>query len=532
LSVVVGLTLSLAVLSGPARLRAASSVVALWSAVSPSFGGLGGAREFADTTAASTGFTSVPTVRALLKAPRWIAAANKTGGAVEAQAAPKDRSALAVVGLPVDVEHAMLSTSKVESFCVGPDRAEQGTFSLCKDAKQIYGGIADCQAPKNSTEENLCLEDDKHLASGVQYNLCDFDEDCWHSTAVAIVAGGSQMQPSIFALPGEQASADFHDDTFLHLARADYEEFVSDGDEKKTTFKEFLGKRFPGFGDILNVTMPIAVIPYGGYATKKAYITRQMIFDRGVHAGGPLLAVNVFSRFESAVECDAHHKGTPCVLTTMAAQQEALRHMLSDFAGPKSQSSPGSTHPSLGAIVIVAGGELTGRRCDDTAMAKLIGELRRHGVLTFVPVGNDGDATKVRFPACASEAVSIGSLTRDGAIAAFSNGSKTGMVALYVDGETIVLPIRGPRFLNDTGTGMLHPREPTDQYDAYLAGGTLLSAAVASGVFLNLRERYPTVPTEAIVSALKANRSSARPAFSEVNEQAAERMLAGHEGQH
>ena len=89
------------------------------------------------------------------------------------------------------------------------------------------------------------------------------------------------MQPSIFALPGEQASADFHDDTFLHLARADYEEFVSDGDEKKTTFKEFLGKRFPGFGDILNVTMPIAVIPYGGYATKKAYITRQMIFDRG-----------------------------------------------------------------------------------------------------------------------------------------------------------------------------------------------------------------------------------------------------------
>jgi hypothetical protein len=309
-----------------------------------------------------------------------------------------------------------------------------------------------------------------------------------------------------------------------------FSESQSDSDEK-TSFKDFLAERFPGFDSILNVTMPIAVIPYDGYSTKKAYITRQMIIDHGMHPGGPLLAVNVFSRFESAVECDAHQKQSPCVLTTIAAQEEALRHILSDVMGPASVASPGNAHSPVGAIVIVAGGELTERRCNDTTMARLIGELRRRGVPTFVPVGNDGDPAKVRFPACASDAVSIGSLTRDGAIADFSNGSKTGMVALYVDGETVVLPIRGPRFLLNTEVGIGTPRAPGDQYNAYLAGGTLLGAAVASGVFLNLRERHPTLSTEAILDAFKANRSSTRAPFAEINEQAAEQALAGHAGQ-
>jgi hypothetical protein len=528
--IVIGLILSLAVMSGPARLRAASTVIAVWSAVSPGFGGMGGAGEFRNISAASTGFTSVPTARALIKAPRWVAAV-KTAVPAGAQTASSNNLALAVVGLPVDVQHEMLRNTKLESFCLAPQSADQGTFSLCKDAKQLYGSFADCRNPKNQTEENICY--DKHLASSVSYNLCDFDEDCWHSTAVSIVAVGSRTQQNVFARPGQQARAEFRDNTFLKLARADYKEFSESQEEGdgKTSFKDFMAGRFPGFDNILNVTMPIAVIPYAGYATKKTYITRGMIVDHGIHPGGPLLAVNVFSRFESAVECDAHQKLSPCVLTTMAAQEEALRQILSRVAGPEPGTSAANAPSSLGAIVIVAGGELTERRCDDTPTAKLISGLRSHGVLTFVPVGNDGDPAKVRFPACASAAVSIGSLTRDGAIADFSNGSKTGMVALYVDGETVVLPIRGPRFLGNTEGPIPVPRTPRDQYDAYLAGGTLLGAAVASGVFLNLRERHPTLSTEALLDAFKANRSSTRPPFSEISEQAAEQTIASHAGQ-
>jgi hypothetical protein len=521
LSLLLGLMSLLAVLPGAMRLgRAASMTVSMWSAVrlgDDDFGGVVG--RFPDTTAASTGFTSIPTARALIQTPRWLASTAASSQA-RLNVPPEDRLTLAVVGLPVDVGHGMLRDVDVVSYCLARQQSDRGILSLCRDAKRLY---------------------ERFVFSG-KYNLCDFDPDCWHSTAVAILASGRQLEKGTLTLRDEQKEGDqketrFETKTIGDIARSDYETWAQSQGDDKTSFKDFFSERFTGYEGVINVSMPIAEVTYNA-SLDRTYITKQMIVDHGVRSRGPILAMNVFSRFESAIECDAHRKKAPCVLTTTSAQEKALEYILEKVVRRDRGQSRSNSLPALAAIVIVAGGELTDRPCDDTATARLISKLRQQGVLTFVPVGNDSNATKLRFPACASQAISVGSLTRDGTIAAFSNGSKTAMVDLYVDGETVVLPIRGPRLLpewfedrdpafcgREPDSSVCHLRVPGDQYDTYLAGGTLLSAAVASGVFLNLRERHPSVPPEAILRAFKPSQPSSGPKLVEANEQLAERAL-------
>lgn len=505
--ILVGLIVTTAVIS-----RAANPVVTYSAALGGNHeGGIVGT--FPDISAASTGFTSIPTARALANPPRWLSD-KVTSIRADAVIPSKAKLSLGIVGLPVDIDHEILSGATISSYCLTPQKTDE-IISLCQDARQLYG---------------------KFAFSG-KYNLCDFDSDCWHSTAVAILASGAKKDPfPSQAWLGE--GVEFKSQKFGNIARSNYNDYLNGGRAKKGEFSKFVSERFPGFGRIMNASLPIATISYNASATS-AYISKNMVIERGVRNGGNILALNVFSRFESAIECDGHKKKAPCVLTTTDAQVQALKYILKTVRARGASSADGRP-PPLGAIVIVAGGELTNRQCSDHPMAKLIGELREEGVLTFVPVGNDGAASKVRFPACASQAISVGSLTRDGKIESFSNGSETTLVNLYVDGETVVLPIRGPRLApgpawipiqeeerdptscENTDEGSCEVRDPNDQYNPYLAGGTLLSAAVAAGEFLNLRERHPAVKPEDVWEAIVAKRTS-QPI--ELDEAAAEGAL-------
>jgi hypothetical protein len=499
----------------------AATVLATWSAVSLGADHRGGiVGTFRDSSAASTGFTSVPTARALTNPPRWLSANAVALRAGAAAAAPEARLSLAVVGLPIDVQHDMLRKVTTDSYCLAPQQSKT-TVSLCKDPKQLY---------------------EKFAFSGT-YNLCDFDPDCWHSTAVAIVASGNEIDSARYPFSSWSGAAEFKTVTFAQIARARYAEITLPGSyTNKTTFPKFVSEQFEGYKEILNTPMRIATVQYTVTGTRdgnpnynSTYISKQMIIDKGVRNGGTILAFNVFSRFESAIECDEHKKFAPCVLTTTGAQEEALNHILETV---QARETPGANNrgPSLGAIVIVAGGALTDKRCDNTRTAELIAALRRRGVLTFVPVGNDGNPAKVRFPACASQAVSVGSLTRDGAISSLSNGSQTNMVALYTDGETAVLPIRGPRMEQwmfsrtapePCDKSNCKVRKPNDQYNVYLAGGTLLSTAVASGAFLNVRERHPKRSPEEVLASFKGKRTSSSPSMPvEADEYVAQQVLA------
>jgi hypothetical protein len=141
-------------------------------------------------------------------------------------------------------------------------------------------------------------------------------------------------------------------------------------------------------------------------------------------------------------QCQRFGAKAPCVLTKLTSQERALAYLLERVRSEKALG--GKSRSSIAAILIIAGGEMARSPCDGNRTAELIAELRRQGVYTFVPVGNDGDPKGVRFPACASAAISIGSLDRNGEPMPASNGSQTGMVRLYADGDTAVIPMRAP----------------------------------------------------------------------------------------
>src|SRR6202040_794998 len=168
------------------------------------------------------------------------------------------------------------------------------------------------------------------------------------------------------------------------------------------------------------------------------------ILPEGIRKSGPLYAFNVFSRVENKQLCAAARRKAPCVLTNIDAQERALDFILHKVlnGGGVVQSSSSQGRPPIGAILIIAGGPLTDRPCDDSKTAQDIKQLRQAGIYTFVPAGNDGKRSQVRFPGCASDAVTVGALDRGGNISSQSNGSATRMVALYTDGDTLVLPIR------------------------------------------------------------------------------------------
>ena len=160
--------------------RAATLTISMWSAVSlgnDNEGGLVGT--FPDSaTAASTGFASIPTARALAMAPRWLS----RPALPTVVALPEHRLALAVVGLPVDVGHVMLHDVNVSSYCIAPEDSGKAIASLCVDPKQLYEKYS---------------------------NLCDFDSDCWHSTAVAILAAGGKIEANSIAYRNLKHTAEF-----------------------------------------------------------------------------------------------------------------------------------------------------------------------------------------------------------------------------------------------------------------------------------------------------------------------------------
>ena len=173
-----------------------------------------------------------------------------------------------------------------------------------------------------------------------------------------------------------------------------------------------------------------------------ALVNDNLLVPRGARQGGPLIAFNVFSAVNDPAQCQRAGSPAPCVLTKLTSQEKALAYLLERV---KTEKELGGTAKSrIGAILIIAGGEKARGPCNNNRTAELIAELRKQGVYTFVPVGNDGDPRAVRFPACASAAISVGSLDRNGDPMPISNGSQTGMVRLYADGDTVVIPMRAP----------------------------------------------------------------------------------------
>jgi hypothetical protein len=403
---------------------------------------------FADVPwAASNGFMTVPSARALANRPRWD---------VEVAAAALDPDVgLAIIGLPVDFDHAMLQRNASDTYCVARQSVSEQSVALCG---------------KRSAQYTL-------VRQGPEYTICRFTDDCWHSTAAAVLASGGTIDRQLFSLetmaavayqegsnemvpdPAQAASSrdssapdmsrvNFPATPHLYKSGADMQSRMVDAyerDDGADRLKEEIARRRP-YTALPGSAFPLVEVyrnepAWHGGPSIAALVNRNMLLQTGRRPGGPIYAINVFSRVDDGQLCKRADREAPCVLTNLAAQERALAFVLDKVKAERTSAPAG--RPRIGAVLIVAGGALTGSACDNTPTARHIKELRELGVFTFVPAGNDGVASRVRFPACVSESAVVGALDRDGKIGAFSNGHSTRLVKLYTDGDALVLPIRG-----------------------------------------------------------------------------------------
>ena len=162
----------------------------------------------------------------------------------------------------------------------------------------------------------------------------------------------------------------------------------------------------------------------------------------GVARNAPIIAIQVFSRFNSSSLCNGR---PPCVLSFTSDQIAALDHVLS----LSSQREIAAVNMSLG------GGRFTSS-CPFAAQAQSINNLRNAGVATVIASGNNGFTNAISSPACIPAAISVGS-TRDNSdvVSSFSNSAS--FLDMLAPGQNITSSVPGNSFARFNGTSMAAP---------------------------------------------------------------------------
>jgi subtilisin family serine protease len=189
----------------------------------------------------------------------------------------------------------------------------------------------------------------------------------------------------------------------------------------------------------------------------------------GVAKGASIMAVQVFSRFDSPSDCSP--QAAPCALSFPSNQLAAFERVL----------AVGSSRP-VSSVNLSLGGERFFASCDDEPLKAGIDNLLSAGIATVIASGNQGFSDSVNTPGCISTAVTVGSTTKDDQVSFFSNGHPT-LVDLLAPGSAINSSVPGGGFAVEDGTSMATPH--------------------VTGAFALLRSRFPTATIDQILSALK-----------------------------
>ena len=188
------------------------------------------------------------------------------------------------------------------------------------------------------------------------------------------------------------------------------------------------------------------------------------VYD-GVAPGADIIAVQVFSRFNSATNCGSL-ANTPCYLSYTSDQLRGLNWL----AGVAGTYNLASVNMSLG------GTNKNTTACDSDPRKAGVDNLRAAGVATFIASGNSGFTDGLSSPACISTAISVGSVYDGGlgatpidTVSSFSNSSA--LLTMLAPGQWIQSSITGATFGTMSGTSMAAPH--------------------AAGAWLVMREMYP-----------------------------------------
>ncbi len=123
----------------------------------------------------------------------------------------------------------------------------------------------------------------------------------------------------------------------------------------------------------------------------------------GVAPAAKIIAVQVFSRFETSALCEG--ATGPCVRTYTSDQIRALDWLYS-MRATAGWGTLAAVNMSLGS-----GAHETLTACNDYAIKTSIDMLRNAGVATVIASGNEDLLTAIAFPACVSSAIAVGAST-------------------------------------------------------------------------------------------------------------------------
>lgn len=164
----------------------------------------------------------------------------------------------------------------------------------------------------------------------------------------------------------------------------------------------------------------------------------------GVAPAANLMAIQVFSRSDSAAECGA--SAVPCPRARTSDVLAALDHVY-EVRGQ---------FPHLVAVNMSLSSDSASAACDDSILAGSVNKLRAANIATVVASGNGGITTGLGVPACISSTISVAATYSDhDAVWPLSNVSPA--LRLLAPGVSINSPAPGGGFSPTTGTSAAAP---------------------------------------------------------------------------
>lgn len=191
---------------------------------------------------------------------------------------------------------------------------------------------------------------------------------------------------------------------------------------------------------------------------------------RGVAPGAGIIAVKIFSRFDSTQYCSS----APCVLAYNSDIVSGLEHvhlLRSTF--------------NIAAVNMSLGGGSYAAACDssDPFTTTAINNLHAAGIATVIASGNNGYTSSIASPACITNAVSVGATSKTSPVSVSSYSNSSNLLDLLAPGSSIYSSTSDGGFGYKSGTSMATPH--------------------VAGAFAILRQRFPSESTDQLIDRLK-----------------------------
>jgi subtilisin family serine protease/subtilisin-like proprotein convertase family protein len=164
----------------------------------------------------------------------------------------------------------------------------------------------------------------------------------------------------------------------------------------------------------------------------------------GVAPGATIIAIQVFTRFNSTSTCANAGWPAPCPLTYVSDQLLGLQHVY----------SLRNTFTIAAANMSLGGGQFS-NHCDTDTRKSAIDQLLTAGIATVIASGNSGFLNSVGAPGCISTAITVGSTTDADAVSSFSNRGV--LLDLFAPGSSVTSAVPNNTWATFNGTSMAAP---------------------------------------------------------------------------